>query len=286
VLAAACCGILTASSATSSYTYSKQRNVILPGVYASGPIPFTCKIRTGYHEKEKTAHKQILKTFHQMHIPYVTLHGRSREGRYTKDADWEYIRLCAQTLQEHGSSTMMIGNGDILSVQDWNEHMKIVEEFPDNYATCMIGRGALIKPWLFQEIKEQKTLDPSSQERFEMLRKFCRFGLEHYGSDEEGVAKTRRFLLEWLSFTCRYIPVGILERLPQKINERPPMYFGRNDLETLLSSPNADDWVKISEMILGPVQKGFEFKPKHKSNSYQVSAQDVIDQQNAAKDRS
>ena len=44
---------------------------------------------------------------------------------------------------------------------------------------------------------------------------------------------------------CRYIPVGLLERLPQRINERPPPYFGRNDLETLLSSGNCADWVKI-----------------------------------------
>lgn len=52
-------------------------------------------------------------------------------------------------------------------------------------------------------------------------------GLEHWGSDQMGVNKTRRFLLEWLSFTCRYIPVGILEVLPQRINERPLPYVRR-----------------------------------------------------------
>jgi tRNA-dihydrouridine synthase 3 len=31
--------------------------------------------------------------------------------------------------------------------------------------------------------------------------------------------------------------VGLLEVLPQRINERPPRYFGRNDLETLMASP-------------------------------------------------
>ena len=44
---------------------------------------------------------------------------------------------------------------------------------------------------------------------------------------------------------CRYIPVGVLEQLPQKINERPPYYVGRNDLETLMSSPNCGDWVRL-----------------------------------------
>lgn len=51
-----------------------------------------------------------------------------------------------------------------------------------------------------------------------------RYGLEHWGSDQMGVNKTRRFLLEWLSFTHRYIPVGLLEVLPQRINERPLPY--------------------------------------------------------------
>ena len=45
---------------------------------------------------------------------------------------------------------------------------------------------------------------------------------------------------------CRYIPVGVLERVPQKINDRPPKYIGRSDLETLLSSPNCGDWIKIT----------------------------------------
>lgn len=43
----------------------------------------------------------------------------------------------------------------------------------------------------------------------------------------------------------RYIPVGLLERLPQKINERPSPYVGRDDLETMMASPLASDWVKI-----------------------------------------
>lgn len=39
-------------------------------------------------------------------------------------------------------------------------------------------------------------------------------------------------------------------------------------METLLSSPNCTDWVEISKMLLGPLPDGFEFVPKHKSNSY------------------
>jgi tRNA-dihydrouridine synthase 3 len=75
-------------------------------------------------------------------------------------------------------------------------------------------------------------------------------------------------MLEWCSFLSRYIPVGLLERLPQRINERPPPFFGRDDLETLMASQSASDWIKLSEMILGPAHKDLHFVPKHRSNSY------------------
>lgn len=77
-----------------------------------------------------------------------------------------------------------------------------------------------------------------------------------------------RFLLEWQSFLYRYVPYGILERPPQRINERPDSYVGRDDLETLMASPKSSDWVKLSEMLLGPVPDGYNFVPKHKANSF------------------
>ena len=49
----------------------------------------------------------------------------------------------------------------------------------------------------------------------------------------------------FILYCFRYIPVGVLEHLPQKINERPPHYKGRDDLETLMASSNCADWIKI-----------------------------------------
>jgi tRNA-dihydrouridine synthase 3 len=71
-----------------------------------------------------------------------------------------------------------------------------------------------------------------------------------------------------LSFTHRYVPIGLLEVLPPKINARPPGYRGRNELETLLGSSKSSDWVKITEMFLGKPGEGFLFAPKHKANAY------------------
>ncbi|XP_028033966.1 tRNA-dihydrouridine(47) synthase [NAD(P)(+)]-like [Bombyx mandarina] len=222
-------------------------------------IPFTVKMRTGVYQDKKITHT-IVPKMSNWGASLITVHGRSREARYTKSSDWEYIETCAQA----ATPCPVYGNGDIFSYEDYVEMRKIAPTVKG----IMIGRGALIKPWIFNEIKEQKIWDISSKDRFEILKKYSNYGLEHWGSDTQGVESTRRFLLEWLSFLYRYVPVGLLERPPQRINERPPTYFGRDDLETLMASSNCTDWIKISEMLLGPVPDGFQFLPKHKANSY------------------
>ena len=111
----------------------------------------------------------------------------------------------------------------------------------------------------------------------------------HFGTDTAGVNTTRRYLCEALSFQYRYIPIGLLERLPARINERAPAFKGRDELgaseeslsvlhltsraECLLASPNSQDWVKVSEMFLGPAPETWSFTPKHKSNSHTEESQ-------------
>ena len=56
-----------------------------------------------------------------------------------------------------------------------------------------------------------------------MLKNFVHYGFEHWGSDTHGVSATRRFLLEWLSYLCRYCPEPLMANPPQKINIRPIM---------------------------------------------------------------
>lgn len=180
--------------------------------------------------------------------------------RYTRKADWEYIGQMKKLTHQ----MPLFGNGDIMSFEEYNQDREI-----SGADGVMIGRGALIKPWIFDEIKEQRHWDISSNERLDMMKRFVDYGLEHWGTDSQGLNTTRRFLCEWQSFLYRYIPVGVLETLPQRINERPPPYQGRNDLETLMASPLASDWVKISELLLGPAPEDFVFLPKHKSNSFE-----------------
>lgn len=232
---------------------------ILKGMQTVTDIPITAKYRMGVKDNQPVADR-VVPRLDEMGIALSTIHGRSRSQRYTKKADWEYIG----TMKNLTNGMPLYGNGDIMSFEDYNHDREV-----SGVDGVMIGRGALIKPWVFDEIKEQRHWDISSRERLDMLKRFCNYGLEHWGSDSQGLNTTRRFLCEWQSFLYRYIPVGLLEHPPQQMNERPPPYQGRDDLETLMASPLASDWVKISELLLGPAPDDFVFLPKHKANSFE-----------------
>ena len=249
----------------------------------SNEIPVTVKIRSGTKDGKPTAQKLVERLVlgdgsgASSGVAAVTLHGRSRQQRYTKEANWEYISETAALIKklnekadkradtvkevderelanpQKGSTSkngkvFFLGNGDVYSHEHYSEH--IAQAGVD---TCMVARGALMKPWVFEEIAQGQYLDKSSSQRLEYVEKFCRYGLEAWGSDEIGVGQTRRFLLEWLSFACRYVPVGLLEHLPPSIQDRPPRYRGRDDLETLMASDNFRDWIKIRYVVCLPV---------------------------------
>ncbi|KAH6634269.1 hypothetical protein B0J18DRAFT_360172 [Chaetomium sp. MPI-SDFR-AT-0129] len=278
---------------------SKLERMIRGMNAVSGEVPVTAKIRMGVRDDRLTAHKIVERlalgsedmrdVVGAPGCAAVTLHGRTRQQRYTKAADWGYIAECAALIKQHnetaasladtireadertlpnGGKMYFLGNGDCYSHVDYFNHV-------DNAKvdSVMIGRGALVKPWIFEEIEKGQYLDKSGAERLTYVEKFVRYGMEAWGSDELGLNYTRRFLLEFLSFFNRYVPIGLLEHLPPNLNERPPAYRGRDDLETLFASKNYKDWLKISEMFLGPAPPGFKFQPKHKSNSYEIEAE-------------
>jgi len=241
----------------------------LEGMSNNLSCSITVKMRTGWNIHKPFAHELVpkIQSWNIDGLSAIMVHGRSRLQRYKLDANWDYISQVANSESKDIPSIPIIGNGDIFSYSEYNE--KVVSHASLS-PTAMLGRGALIKPWLPTEIKEKRDWDISATERLDILKDFVKHGLEHWGSDQQGINNTRRFLLEWLSFLYRYVPVGLLEVLPQKMNQRPPLYMqGRNDLETLFLSKNPADWVKISEMVLGPVPDDFAFRPKHKSSSYE-----------------
>jgi hypothetical protein len=64
----------------------------------------------------------------------------------------------------------IFGGGDVFSSQDYWE--KTEKSKVDG---IMIGRGALIKPWIFTEVKERREWDISSRERLDIIRQVSSF---------------------------------------------------------------------------------------------------------------
>jgi len=278
-----------------------QLEKILRGMNAvSGSVPITVKIRSGTKDNHPTSERLVERLafggqesqdngLGPAGVAAITLHGRSRQQRYTRSADWTYIASCAATIDRYRKTSAVLadtvrepdarlqssnplyfcGNGDCYSAADYYDSISNA-----GVDSVMVGRGALMKPWIFEEIAARQELDKSASERLEYIAQFCRYGLEAWGSDELGLGTTRRFLLEWLSFSCRYVPIGLLEYgTKPSLQDRPPAYQGRNELETLLASEDSRDWMKIANMYLGPPAEGFKFIPKHKSNSYEIEAE-------------
>jgi tRNA-dihydrouridine synthase 3 len=258
-------------------THSKLENTLRGMNYVSNETPITVKIRMGTKDGQPTAEKLIkrlvLGGYEAVEsgkgtsgVAAITLHGRSKQQRYTRSADWSYIADCAalinrlkrdksaqtDTIREADARDLaneghvyFVGNGDCYSHIDYYNHLEQAK-----VDSVMVARGALIKPWIFEEIEKGQYLDKSASERLSYVEKFAKYGLQTWGSDEMGIGTTRRFLLEWLSFSCRYVPIGLLEHLPPNIQDRPPAFRGRDDLETLMSSDNYKDWIKIRQVVL------------------------------------
>ncbi|KAG5247850.1 FMN-linked oxidoreductase superfamily protein [Salix suchowensis] len=82
--------------------------------------------------------------------------------------------------------------GYFISCVDWNKHKPDCPEL----SSRMIARSALIK-----------ARNISSGERLNILK------------DYERGETTRPFLLGWLSYTCRYVPVGLLDVIPDDFDQ-------------------------------------------------------------------
>ena len=160
------------------------------------PVPVTVKIRLGWSEDDKNA-SEIARIVEESGGAALSVHARTKEQRYTKAADWQWIARLV------GERTIpVIGNGDILT---WYEAEDLRAK--SGCASVMVGRGALIKPWIFRELATGREFEPSAAERVGIYLQFIRYLKEHFRDDEKG-RKRAMFFLPWhLGFFCRYRPL-------------------------------------------------------------------------------
>jgi tRNA-dihydrouridine synthase B len=104
-------------------------------------LPLSAKIRLGTDLDDG-----ILKAFCTMledeGIDMLSIHARLKQESFVRNPRWEYITKVKEWL-----TIPVIANGGIFSVQDAEQCLRTTRA-----DGLMLGRGAVIKPWLFAEI--------------------------------------------------------------------------------------------------------------------------------------
>ncbi|KAG0673896.1 tRNA-dihydrouridine synthase 3, partial [Kluyveromyces marxianus] len=164
--------------------------------YVSNDIPVTVKIRTGTREGHPIALSITKRLVMETDVAAITLHGRTRQQRYTKLADWDYVGEVANAVRTYeaekqenkelrdGQKLQFVGNGDCNNWEDWYKHLE-----NENIDSVMVARGALIKPWIFEEVDAKQYLDKTSTERLEILKDYAQFAMDHWGTDQFGISQ-------------------------------------------------------------------------------------------------
>ncbi len=202
-------------------------------------VPVTVKIRSGYKEGKENA-PEVARLMEEAGASALFVHGRTREQRYQKTADWQMI---GRLVEER--SIPIIGNGDIYT---WYEAKKRREV--SGCSSVVLARGALIKPWLFREIAEGRSWSPTAEDRVGVYRQLACNMKEHFRDDEKGRVRAMRFLPWHFQWFCRYQPLSE-ERMCELSDEHPLLQTRVEDklelgpLDRLLA--NSDE--SVHEMI-------------------------------------
>lgn len=155
---------------------------IVRALVGASDVPVTAKIRTGWDSESINA-VDTAKMLEQCGVSAITVHGRTREQMYSGKADLKAIADVVKAV-----SIPVIGNGDITDVQS----AAIMLRDTGCYA-LMVGRGALGRPWIFQQINayisETRVLpEPPVSERMRVMvhhvQKLCEYKGDYIGMRE------------------------------------------------------------------------------------------------------
>jgi len=165
---------------------------IASAVVRATHLPVTAKTRLGWTRQEIRI-VEVARLLEDCGIQALTIHGRTRQDAYKGPADWSYFPEVKAAI-----GIPLIGNGDILTPQAAHEAF-------ERYGVdaVMIGRGAIVDPWIFQRIKHylahgEILPERPLPERVELLLLNLRMSVAHKGNERRATIEARKLFSGYL----------------------------------------------------------------------------------------
>lgn len=147
--------------------------------------PVTLKTRLGWDAKSIRI-MDVAKMCEQVGIKALSIHCRTRDQGHKGPVDYSWIPRIKEAV-----SIPIIVNGDVVTPQN----VKLVFDTTGCDAV-MIGRGAVLNPWIFRQAKHYLATgeilpEPTVEERVELLREHLTLAVEFKG-ERAGVIEMRK----------------------------------------------------------------------------------------------
>ena len=144
-------------------------------VIKQGKTPVTAKIRIGW-DWENIVVEEAAQVVEAAGADALIVHGRTRSQGYSGKANWEYIARAKAAVR-----IPVIGNGDIFCPQDALQMFR-----QTGVDGIMIARGAMGRPWIFNEMLHffetgETPEEPGIRQRIGIMKLHYQMAVESFG---------------------------------------------------------------------------------------------------------
>lgn len=178
------------------------KEIIIATRKGAAGLPVSVKTRIGFSVDEAEV---WIKFLLEQELDALIIHGRTIKELSSVPAHWEEIGKAVKIRKELGVDTIIIGNGDVKSISEGVEKVKMY-----GVDGVMLGRAIFHNPWLFDSKKSIETISQGEKlslllrhidlyeeirgdgRPFDMLKKYFKI----YVNEFKGATRVRENLME------------------------------------------------------------------------------------------
>jgi tRNA-dihydrouridine synthase len=140
---------------------ARAQEIIAAARQGAGGLPVSVKTRIGYNKDEL---EEWIPKLLETKLDALAIHARTRKEMSLVPARWDRVKRAVEIRNEMKSKTLIIGNGDALSIADAIQKAEM-----SGADGVMLGRAIFGNPWLFapendphqvRDLSAEKSLSP------------------------------------------------------------------------------------------------------------------------------